>query len=263
MSVKSIRGKGVIVPKVRVIRVAYWALILVLMGACGGQQVKKQSLPEEARPAAKASPVSSKRQSSRERLIKELLASAQLAFRDGRLTTPSHDNAYDLFQSVLTLDPQNSSARAGVQAILIRYADWARDAMAAGDYVKSQAYLEQAQIYFPANPLLLELQQKVRRERQLRAKREHAVLRKDPEEKRSEFSLPGGALKKKSPAVVEYLKRLAKRVQESNESVMIYARTDAEGRWIYQQLNKATEGYRVRGDIRISRSPKIVLMPPL
>ncbi len=44
---------------------------------------------------------------------------------------------------------------------------------------------------------------------------------------------------------------------------MIYARSDREGRWIYQTLQQAAADYRVRGDIRISRVPAVVIMEPL
>lgn len=259
---------NLIVLGVRVMHVAYLVVILAMLAACGSSRVKPSegaaaevSREHQNVPVAQSSNV--KRLSARERVIGELLLSAQQAFRENRLTTPSHDNAYDLFQSVLTLDPENSSARAGVQAILISYADWSRTAIAEREYSKAQDYLNLAQIYFPANPLLLELQQKLREDKRLRARVEQQVLVSEPAPERVEYSLPGLALKKKSPAVADYLARLAKRIQASDESVMIYARSDSEGRWIYQQLNQATEGYRVRGDIRIASAPKIVLMPPL
>ena len=249
---------------VRVIRVANLAVVFAFLTACGSQQVKPSEQPVAAT-AQISKPVASaaKAKSAKERVIDELLASAQQAFRDDKLTTPSHDNSYDQFQSVLALDPENSSARAGVQAILISYAEWARNAIASGDYAGAQGYLNQAQLYFPANPLLMELQQTIAKAKQQRKQQEQVVLAQEPPAERTEFSLPGLALSKKSPAVASYLARIAARVKESGESVMIYARSDAEGRWIYQQMNNATQGYRVRGDIRVASAPKIVLLPPL
>lgn len=250
---------------VRVIRVANLAVAFAFLTACGAQQVKPNEAVVGGQPqmAQKTATNAVSRKSPKERLIDELLATAQQAFREDRLTTPSHDNAYDQFQSVLALDPENPSARAGVQAILISYADWARNALASADYAGAQGYLNQAQLYFPANPLLMELQQKIAKAKQQHNQQERVVLSQEPAVERTEFSLPGLALSKKSSAVADYLARIAVRVKESGESVMIYARSDAEGRWIYQQMNDATEGYRVRGDIRVARAPKIVLMPPL
>jgi hypothetical protein len=59
------------------------------------------------------------------------------------------------------------------------------------------------------------------------------------------------------------LKALANRVQESKEFVLIYARNDAEGRWIYQQMRKASEDYRLRGNIKRHKKPRLVLAAPL
>lgn len=173
---------------VRVIRVANLAVVFAFLTACGSQQVKPSEQPVAA--AAQISkPVASaaKAKSAKERVIDELLASAQQAFRDDKLTTPSHDNAYDQFQSVLALDPANSSARAGVQAILISYAEWARNAIASGDYAGAQGYLNQAQLYFPANPLLMELQQTIAKAKQQRKQQEQVVLAQEPPAERTEF----------------------------------------------------------------------------
>ncbi len=59
------------------------------------------------------------------------------------------------------------------------------------------------------------------------------------------------------------LAALASRVQESKEYVLIYARNDAEGRWVYQQMREASEDYRLRGNIKRHKKPRIVLDAPL
>jgi hypothetical protein len=42
---------------------------------------------------------------------------------------------------------------------------------------------------------------------------------------------------------------------------MIIARTDVEGRWIYQKMRDAVPGYRVRGDIKLGNPPRVQLVP--
>lgn len=59
------------------------------------------------------------------------------------------------------------------------------------------------------------------------------------------------------------LEQLARRVSQSDESIMIYARNDAEGRWIYKTMKDAVGDYRIRGDIRISRQPALELLSPM
>lgn len=191
----------------------------------------------------------------------KMLAKAERAFRAGRMTEPAHDNAYDTFHSVLLLNPNNSQARAGVQAILIRYADLIRRALAEQDYYNAEILLNRAQIYFPANALLLDLKKELA---EAREKEDEQMLTKPPTDLAIvDYPLPSGALSRRSSTVSGYLARIAQRLKENGESVMIHARSDAEGRWIYKQLNDAVPGYRVRGDIRLGRAAKIVILPPL
>ncbi|WP_101758302.1 serine/threonine-protein kinase [Oceanicoccus sp. KOV_DT_Chl] len=57
------------------------------------------------------------RQSDREGRVKELLAEAAVAIKDNRLSSPIGDNAYDRYQSVLALDPENADALSGISTI--------------------------------------------------------------------------------------------------------------------------------------------------
>ena len=252
-------------------------VLALVLTACGPGNTKQtspqaaQSAPAETgsqgdpRSQTKASGASAPRvspaESARAKIEKKLLIKAQAAFRSGRLTQPEHDNAYDSFQSVLILNPSNGQARSGVQAILLRYAELARNGIRDGQLATAASLLRQAELYYPANPLLLDLKRELARERE---REEETLLSNAPENITiMEYPLPSGALSRKSSTISAYLSRIAERVQESDESVMIYARSDAEGRWIYGQLKKAVPGYRVRGDIRISRKPKISVLPPL
>lgn len=244
--------------KVKAIVTVFVAAALV---GCGGQPYKNESPPpvamaESLRPEAK-SPM----QAARETMEQRFLAQAEDAFRKGRLTTPALNNAYDSFHSVLLINPDNQHARSGLQAILIRYADMIREAMAASRYTQSQALIRQAQIYYPDNQLLLDLQQEIRK---LQYNYQQTVLAKPTNDLTlQEFQLPRQMLSDNRDALLPFISSIAQRLEDTDESVMIYARTDAEGRWIYQQMKNAVPGYRVRGDIRLSKSPKIAILPPL
>ena len=41
---------------------------------------------------------------------------------------------------------------------------------------------------------------------------------------------------------------------------VIVARNDAEGRWIYKSMQQAIEGYRLRGNIKMGKRPKVTLI---
>src|SRR5690606_19424835 len=206
-------------------------------------------------PVSQPEPKLSPAERARINLEERFLAEAEVAFRAGRLTEPSHDNAYDRFQSVLMLNPDNSVARAGVQAILLGYADRIRNALKGGQAGAAASLLRQAEIYYPANTLLMDLKKEVG---QVRAREEELILANEPENRsRVDYPLSEVALSSKSWVIADYLNRIAQRVSESHESVIIYARTYSQGGWVYIQLKKAVPGYRVRGDIKIASSPKI------
>lgn len=253
------------------------ATVTVTTG-CGGNtkpqppSAKTQAAPPE-NPAGNASADSAAPDSPSEPVIQDpqaaataaleakMLSKAERAFRAGRMTEPAHDNAYDTFHSVLLLNPNNSQARAGVQAILIRYADLIRRALAEQDYYNAEILVNRAQIYYPGNALLLDLKKELTVARE---KEDEQMLTTPPTDLAIvDYPLPSGALSRRSSTVSGYLARIAQRLKENGESVMIHARSDAEGRWIYKQLNDAVPGFRVRGDIKLGRAAKIVILPPL
>lgn len=83
--------------------------------------------------------------------IHALLNLAQTQIKSDKLTTPASDNAVDTYRMVLQLDPENESARAGIESIRVRYLIWAEKAAVAGDSSKAQRYLEQAVELSPTN----------------------------------------------------------------------------------------------------------------
>ncbi len=190
-----------------------------------------------------------------------LLIQAEKAFRLGRYTTPQHDNAYDKFHSVLLINPGSSRARSGLQAILLRYAELVRAALQKGRLGAASAYLSQVELFYPANALLVDLKKNLRL-----AKEKQPVemfVAKGISSGNEEFNLPMDELNDKSSVITQILSNIALRVKETDESILIFARNDKEGRWIYRQLRQSASGYRVRGDIRISQAPKVRILPPL
>lgn len=238
-------------------------IVLFLSGslmACNTTPVARQSPPPE--PAPVQVPAVDPVQQAQKSFEDKLLDQAELAFRKGRLTAPSHDNAYDRFHSVLLINPDNQLARSGLQAILIRFADMIREALGASNYAGAEALLKQAQIYYPGNTLLLDLQEEARKAR--KHYQQVSLTKPDTTDMQvEEFELSPQTLRKDKEQLVPLITSIAQRVQQTDESVMIYATTDAEGRWIYSQMKKAVPGYRVRGDIRIASRPRIAILPPL
>lgn len=194
-----------------------------------------------------------------------LMQKGDLALRSGRLTEPAHNNAYDSFHSVLMLNPENKVARSGLQAILLRYAELTRNALNDGQLQTAANILRRAGKNYPENKLLRDLEHQLAEKRKSKRKSEEELLLQPGPDRlaRQAYPIPGGLLKSKTPEIKAYLAGIARRLLETDESILIHARTDSEGRWIYKQLKLAVPGYRVRGDIRLARQPKITILPPI
>lgn len=200
-------------------------------------------------------------------LVESLLVDANRALSKKQLTTPTHDNAYDRFQSVLLLDPDNGQARSGLQAILISYSQYIRDDIRSFRYSSARKYLKRVAEYYPNNALVADLKRELTQE-----ERKHQLANRSPKELAAssgpesqeyrDVAISEKQLKAKNPDLVEKLAGVAQQLASTDETVLIYTRNDADGRWVYKQLKKAAKGYRIRGDIRRGK-PKLRILPPI
>lgn len=191
-----------------------------------------------------------------------LLNQADDALRDGRLVLPEYDNAFDRFQSVLILSPDNAQARSGLQAILVSLATDVRYSIGIKQFYRARQQIKQLDSYFPKTALVDDLQQELREAQAKTVKIVEVEISPPPEGDYEDIVLSQGALTERSEAILQQLQFVADKVVANKSMVMIYARSDKEGRWIYKQLKQSAKGYRVRGDIRIGK-PKLRLLPPL
>lgn len=229
----------------------------MMLGAC---QTSPRPVPEPAAPvttAASQPRPAPKPVNAREQTIKRLLAEADYALSRNQLLMPLEDNAHDRYHAVLLLDPENSEAKTGLQAITLRYVELARSAAARSRYTEAQAHLKNARDLDPENPLVEEFAAVLRKE--IANQKPPAPYKPGPDEHMIDVK----ALSAKSPAVIAQLGELAQTARESGDLVMIHARNDAEGRWIYQQMREAVPGFLLRGDIRITQQPRIQFVPRL
>jgi len=174
--------------------------------------------------------------------VEKLLREAEQAFLDHRLTTPVDDNAWFRYLRVLRLDPGNERAAHGISDIIDKYMEWALEDIEAGYMHKARKYIARARGIDETHPNLLAVERRL-------------------EEKTSDYQetiwLPPVELTERSPALEIRLLDLGGQIQLQNALVVIAARTDAEGRWIYQQLNKADPENRIRAQIRIESRPSL------
>ena len=63
----------------------------------------------------------------RNKQIKALLSKASKQFRSDKLTSPPGNNAYDSYQQVLSLEPDNKVALKGIEDIASEYLEQAEE----------------------------------------------------------------------------------------------------------------------------------------
>ena len=211
---------------------------------------KKQPAPAPA-PVVQPKPVVTEQQ----RVVKMLLLNGEYTLSKDQLLTPTNDNAYDYFRAALKLDPENTRAKGGLQGIVMRYVDLARQAAARGNYSQATTMLNNARVVDPNNLLIKEvadgLTEQIKSAPPVQPYRGGA----------NEFLLDASLLGKDDPAIIAKLTEIAQKLQSTNSLAIIIARTDVEGRWIYLKMRDAVPGYRVRGDIKLGSPPRVQLVP--
>ncbi len=103
------------------------------------QQFKKKKLPTKP---------------NHEGSINGYLAAARKSMKELRFTLPPGNNAHHYYQMVLTKDPGNKEALAGIQKIVDRYAGFIRKSKADGEVARAKRVLKKAESVLPNDPKL-------------------------------------------------------------------------------------------------------------
>ncbi|AFU99089.1 N-acetylglucosaminyltransferase, MurG [Simiduia agarivorans SA1 = DSM 21679] len=186
-----------------------------------------------------------------ENQLLEYLAAADEALARDHLTVPLRNSAFELYRGALVLDPENPHARRGLSMICRRYLALANAALSEGDYKRAQRYLRRLLRVDPQNPEAIALRQALAQQEQLVLA--GAAL--------NELPLPVDALSSRDPGLVAQLQGLASQLVRHKERIVIYARTDAEARWVYQQLKQAQPQFQFSATTGLSPRPRIVVVP--
>ena len=122
------------------------AAAIVLAGIGVWYLAKAPGVPERP-PIARI--VVSPPTSARDDEIGELLRAAAADVDALRLTMPAGDNAFERYQKVLTVEPDNEDAVRGLEIIVIRYVTLANTALSNGELDKAEHYLDSASGVLP------------------------------------------------------------------------------------------------------------------
>lgn len=231
-------------------------LLLVLamgLGACQAPFWIKKKEPPPPPPAPvvqKPAPITKEQQ-----VVNMLILNGEYTLSQNQLLTPKNDNAFDYFRAALKLDPNNQRAKGGLQGIVMRYVDLARQAAARGNYSQATTMLNNARIVDPENLLI----------REVSAALSEQIKSAPPVEPyrggANEYLLDGNLVGKEDAQILARIAEIANKVKQTDSLAMIIARTDVEGRWIYQKMREAVPGYRVRGDIKLGSPVRVILEP--
>lgn len=109
--------------------------------------------------------------------VVDRLQQAQQYLRDGALDEPAGANALEIYRAVLTEDPANSEARAGILAVAQRFGQLAQDEADKGAPNTALALLDKGLALAPTDAGLLRQQARLREAQQERQVREQVLLR--------------------------------------------------------------------------------------
>jgi len=219
-------------------------LMAAALSACIGQPVKESEPVVMEKPASVPANVLSQ-QEIRRRLLNDLLFQGLQAVDADHLSEPYSESAVDYFGQVLDIEPDNKIAKDGMARVVQRYLSLADAALATGARHVARGYLDKAKRY-GASQTELHL-------RQIKS----APLAKVPA---NEFLLSEDDLDLREDAILLRLTEVAVRALRANSRITIVARSDEEGRWIYQRMREVLVDYRLRGNIVQGVVPKIILI---
>jgi hypothetical protein len=215
-------------------------VIIVPLSACNSTIVEYSPIP------ATATITPEPNKPVRDPRIQQLLEEAYFAFIESRLTTPVEDNAYFRYLQVLAIDPDSEDANRGISNIVEQYLDWSLESLQNRHFRAATNYLNKARSLDELHPNITAVATRI------------AEHRKSSEES---YLLDPRGLANRSNSTQMELSSIAARMQETRATIIISARNDSEGRWIYQQLNEQTDS-RVKARFEQSSKPSIRLFIP-
>jgi hypothetical protein len=235
------------------IRLACLFALAILLGAC--QLLPKPEpepevvVPAVIQPVITVAPI----MTGQQKHINSLLSEADYALSQNKLLNPISDNAHDRYRSVLLMDAANERARVGLQTIALRYVELARTAAVRGNLSEAQSLIRYAR-GIDNNAVVQDAAETIRKQ-----------IASTPPAKpyqaaENEYLLDSKLLQAKDSQVITQLNHVAQKAKQTGDFVLIVARSDAEGRWIYQQLRAAVPGFLVRGDIKIGQPARVKLV---
>jgi hypothetical protein len=173
-----------------------------------------------------------------------LLDQADRAIAADHLTYPAAGSAMVLYDRVMILDPGNDEARRGRERIVDRYLEMALDAAEARRFENARAMLDRARLVDPEHPGIDPGEAQVG----LLSNADRQVI-----------ALDADSLGKRDAELTAALKKAGLASRSEGCRAVITARTDSEGRWIYQQMSVAGKR-RIQAQLEIGTPPRVEVL---
>jgi hypothetical protein len=226
------------------------ALLLFLAGCAGFEAPWARAAPATAPPAQAVAPPVPAAEPVADRVLTEgdraevrrLLRAASFALTDGQLVDPPEYSALGYFDRALLIDPANPEARYGIEGIVDLLIDQARRAAEARRFDEAEAILSRAMLVDPEHPGVRPAATQI-----------HLL----ESARRSLFRLDPQALDARAANLLATLREAGQASRSPGCRAIIRARSDAEGRWIYQEMSAAPGRDRIRAELLIAGTPSI------
>lgn len=200
--------------------------------------------PPVAEPAAEPQPPA-ELTPLEQQTIRNLLEQAYWSIAADRLMSPYEGSALSAYDEVLLLQPGNAEAQRGRDAIVERFLEQALAAAARNNLDEARAMVGRAQLVDPDHPGVSPTQTQI----DLLGAAKRRVVRLDP-----------GQLREQQADVTAALRQAGTASRAGDCRVEIFARNDAEGRWIYQQMSGGGGGKRISAALNIGSPPRVELL---
>ena len=219
---------------------AFVALALL----AGGCKAPQEPAPEPEPPAVSAEPVAEPAPPFDQAQVAQLLWLAEAALEADQLLTPLSNSAAYWYREVLDLAPDHPQALRGLERVVERYIVLARRAMDGERWSSARTMLDRASVVDAKHPGIDPLRQQV----DLLSRAERLTLALTAEEVRS-----------RAPVARRKLENFGNNARLPRSRVSIRAGSDADARWMYQQLALAPGERRIRAGIDIGLPPLVTV----
>ncbi|MFT4997298.1 MAG: hypothetical protein ACJA0M_002281 [Chitinophagales bacterium] len=188
--------------------------------------------------------VTHKPQSQQLAQVTLLLAKANEAIERGRFVAPQFDNANGYYRQLLVLSPTNDQALAGIQNLAEILSLKAKQSLEVDRIQDYRVYTSWIRQIAPGSPLLAELK----------------GLDPARQDGGNSWAISSSDLAARNSSARKKIKQAALTAKAYASRVKIIAPTDADGRWIYQQMRVFADDFLFRSSFIIGDKPAIVAL---